>query len=144
MDLAGNGMHTLDTDDKGAPLLSRPSYISVDESGEVLYISEWRIDKVTKVSMTGKLISTHKTKNWDGLLGLICVGQDQLLVSNCSGRSVDVVSEDCKTVGTLLDTTHGIQSPCALCYCASQEIMYVSSNWDGKPKSLSVFKVANK
>jgi len=145
MDLSGNVMHTLSTDDKGALLFTQPLKLTVSkgESGQVIYVSDYTTSRITKISMTGKLLSTYGHKNWNILHGLICVGQGQLLVSNCYGHTVDVVSEDGKHIGKLLDRTHGIHYPCALCYCASQRTLYVSSQVYGKSESLSVFNVSN-
>ena len=145
MDLAGNVMHTLSTDDKGAPLFRQPIFItvSIEESGEFIYVSDCSTNTVTKVSMTGTILSTYKHTNWKELGGLIYVGQGQLLVNNSWGPSIDVVSVDGKNVDTLLDKTHGIQHPRALCYCASQKTLYVSNNRNGERDSCLVFKMAN-
>ena len=50
---------------------------------------------------------------------------------------MDVMSDDGKDIVTLLDSTHGIVYPRALCYCPSQATLYVS-NIDGK--TISVFQ----
>ena len=144
MDLAGKVIHTISTDVKGESLFNQPFYVTVSkgESGEVIYVSGSGTNTITKVSMKGKVISTYKHENWDGLRGLLYVGQSQLLVSNCWGHSIDVVSEDGKHIGTLLDSTHGIQYPYALCYCASQETLYISSYDKGCP--VVVFKLSKK
>jgi len=61
------------------------------------------------------------------------------LVSNWRGHSIDVVSEDGKHICTLLDSTHGIKYPYALCYCASQETLYINSY-----NKVVVFKLSKK
>jgi len=144
MDLAGKVIHTLSTDVKGESLFNQPSYVTVSkgESGEVIYVSDFGTNTITKVSMKGKVISTYKQENWGTLRGLLYVGQSQLLVSNCWGHSIDVVSEDGKRICTLLDRTHGIKYPCALCYCASQETLYISSCDNECP--VVVFKLSKK
>jgi len=139
-------MHTLSTDDKGAPLFRQPIFItvSIEESGEFIYVSDCSTNTVTKVSMTGTILSTYKHTNWKELGGLIYVGQGQLLVNNSWGHSIDVVSVDGKNVDKMLDSrTHGIDNTGALCYCASQKTLYVSNNRDGKRDSCLVFKMAN-
>ena len=93
--------------------------------------------------MTGTILSTYKHTNWNELGGLIYVGQGQLLVSNGWGHSIDVVSVDGKNVDKMLDRTHGIHNPRALCYCASQKTLYVSNARNGKRDSCLVFKMAN-
>jgi len=57
-------------------------------------------------------------------------------VSNCSGRTVDVVSEDGRDVMTLLNTTHGIHYPCALYYCETKDKLYLNSGSKGTPVSV--------
>ena len=144
MDLAGKVIHTLSTDVKGESLFITPFYVTVSkgESGEVIYVSDFGTNTITKVSMKGKVISTYKHENWGRLHGLLYVGQSQLLVSNWRGDSIDVVSEDGKHIGTLLDSTHGIKYPYALCYCASQETLYISSCDNECP--VVVFKLSKK
>ena len=54
---------------------------------------------------------------------------------------MDLVSREGKDVVKLLDSsTHGIHCPNALCYCESQESLYVSSS-DGP---ISVIQVSHK
>ena len=56
---------------------------------------------------------------------------------------MDLVSREGKDVVKLLDSsTHGIYRPLALCYCESQESLYVGSGYsDGR---MSVIKVSHK
>jgi len=60
-------------------------------------------------------------------------------VCKLRGHTVDIVSEDGRKVTTLLDCVHGIDTPHALCYCASKEALFVS-NIDGK--SISVYNLS--
>jgi len=116
------------------------SYVTVgrEKSGEMIYVSDWGTNTITKLSMKGKILGTYKHKNWSDIHGLTCVGEGQVLVCNYGGDTVDVVSDDGKDIVTLLDSTHGIERPRALCYCPSQATLYVSSNFWGKP--ISVFQ----
>ena len=116
------------------------SYVTVgrEKSGEMIYVSDWGTNTISKLSMKGKILGTYKHKNWRGINGLTCVGEGQVLVCNRVGNTVDVVSDDGKDIVTLLDSTHGIKGPRALCYCPSQATLYVSSNIWGKP--ISVFQ----
>ena len=146
MDFAWKIIHTLSTDDRGMILLKYPNYITVsmEETGEVIHVSDFGKNTITQLSMKADVISTYKHNKWNMLAGLIYVGQRQLLVSNYRGKTVDVVSEEGKNIVTLLDSTHGIRLPWALCYCASQETLYVSSYVAGNPVSLLVYKCSQK
>ena len=140
MEYTGRVINTITTDNSGHNLFSYPLYITVgrEKSGEMIYVSDCGTNTITKLSMKGKILGTYKHKNWSDILGLTCVGEGQVLVCDCGRDTVDVVSDDGKDIVTLLDSTHGIERPRALCYCPSQATLYVSSNIWGKP--ISVFQ----
>ena len=143
MDIAGNVLTSISKDNAGTQLFKEPWYItvSIEETGEMVYVSDCETNRITKLSINGEVLSTYTHENWCGLYGLISVGQGQVLVSNCWRHTVDVVSREGKDVVTLLDkSTHGIHFPLALCYCESQESLYVS-NIGGR---ISVIKVSHK
>ena len=101
-------------------------------------MSDCGTNTITKLSVKGKILGTYKHKNRSVIYGLTCVGEGQVLVCNYGRDTVDVMSDDGKDIVTLLDSTHGIVYPRALCYCPSQATLYVSSNIRGKP--ISVFQ----
>ena len=144
MDCVWNVVNTISKDDTGTPLFQQ-SYcitVSMEDSGEMIYVSDRVTDTITKVSLKGKVISTYIPQNRKRPSGLICVGQGQLLVSDSLGDTVDVVSDDGKDVITLLDRSYGLHYPMALCYCTSLETLYISSASPVKP--ILVFKVSQK
>ena len=120
------------------------SYVTVgrEKSGEMIYVSDWGTNTISKLSMKGKILGTYKHKNWSVIYGRTCVGEGQVLVCNYGGDTVDVVSDDGKDIVTLLDSTHGIKGPRALCYCPAQATLYVSKNTD--INHIHVFKLSHK
>ena len=142
MEYTGRVIKTITTDNSGYNLFSYPRSITVgrEKSGEMIYVSDSGTNTITKLSVKGKILGTYKHKNWCHIFGLTCVGEGQVLVCNGIGNTVDVVSDDGKDIVTLLDSTHGIEKPRALCYCPSQATLYVSSGISGKP--ISVFKLS--
>ena len=143
MDIAGKVLTTISKDNAGTQLFKRPCYItvSIEETGEMVYVSDCETNRITKLSINGEVLSTYTPANWYRLYGLISVGQGQILVSNWRRQTVDVVSREGKDVVKLLDSsTHGIYYPHALCYCESQESLYVGSG-DGP---ISVIQVSHK
>ena len=143
MDIAWNVLTTIRKDNAGTQLFELPFYItvSIEATGEMVYVSDLKTNRITKLSINGEVLSTYTHENWDGLYGLISVGQGHILVSNWGRQTVDVVSREGKDVVKLLDkSTHGIHYPRTLCYCESQESLYVS-NSDGR---ILVIKVSHK
>lgn len=113
----------------GAKMFELPQDVAVVK-GEVsvLYISDMTRNTVTELSLGGKRgISKHTNKSWTNLEGLAVTGDGQLLVCNCKNHTVDIVDKDGKKVWTLLDKSDGIEFPTALCYCANNNTLYVSS-----------------
>ena len=123
--------------------LTEPYYLAVQKetSGEMIYVSDHRTDTITNMSLKGQVLGAYTHDNWHGILRLTFVGDGQLLVSNLFKHTVDLVSNHGKDTVTLIDSTHGLDSPRTLCYNPSEATLYVSSN-DGKP--ISAFKLTNK
>ena len=144
MDIKGTIINTITTDNNGKSMFSDPHYITVvrEKSGEMIYVSDWDTRSITKLSVKGEVLSTYNHKNRSRINGLTCVGEGQVLVCNFGEDTVDVVSDDGQDIVTLLDSTHGIERPQALCYCPAQAALYVSSSIDGRP--VSVFKLSKK
>lgn len=141
IDFNGKVHVRVDRDSTGSVLFQCPRYVSVIEYGRVpvICVSDYSTNIVTKLSLGGEVLDTHKHKNWDRLKGLIATEYGHLLVCNSKKQTVDVVSQDGKKVHTLLDKSHGIGSPRSLCYCAVNNILCVSNNIFDTP--VKVFKL---
>jgi len=144
MDIIGTVTNTITTDNNGKRIFTHPFYVTVgrEKLGEMIYVSDSGTDNITKLSVKGKILDTYKHKNWSFINELTCVGEGQVLVCNHGRYTVDVVSDDGKDSVTLIDRTHGIMRPQALCYSPSQATLYVGIQITGKP--LWVSKLSKK
>ena len=123
--MTGKVLKSIMTDINEVELFKFPRYltISVEQTGEVLYVSDDGTNTITKLSMEGDVLATYTHKSWRGMHGLTCVGGGQFIVCNYGGHTVEKVSEDGRKVTTLLNTTYGITYTWSLCYYASKKTL---------------------
>ena len=143
MNVTGRVMKTVTKGSRYERMYTGPEYIAVGRelSEEKIYRSNFETSIITKVSIKGKVLGKYKHTQFRDILGLICVGEGQGLICNSGRNTVDVVRNDGMDAVTLLDRTHGIERPRALCFCPEQATLYVSS--DTKGGTISLFKLSN-
>lgn len=107
------------------PSSNLPYYITIasEKEQEVIYVSNYYTDTVTKYSLTGQELLTYKNKNWSQPRGLADCGNGQVLACFFLSKEIQVLSKKGK-IRPLLKELDGIM-PASVCYEPVQKIVYV-------------------
>lgn len=144
MDHTGTALHTVSADMNGESLFKEPcnACIATEESKDVIYVSDWKTNKITKLTLDGEIRSTHTRRHWKTILGLTCVGEGQLLLCNNEGDTVELMNQGGDDVIPFILLSQGIEKPEAICYYQADAVLFISSNILDRP--LSVFQLSEK
>ena len=87
-------------------MLTKPRYITVNRSGEKIYVSDWSTHTITCMSVDGR-----KEFSMGEPRGLLCDSEDDILVCGLFSRCVQVLKADGKRHCTLLTESGVINTP---------------------------------
>ena len=123
--LDGKVKRRLGVNQDGSFMFKWPMYITVNSSGEKIFVSDINTDTVTCMSVDGRIIYTYKDDSMRRPTGLLCDSEDNILV--CGGRSnnVQVLTADGKKHCTLLTASDGLNDPCSIAYRDSDNTLLV-------------------
>ena len=99
------------TDRDGSRIFQIPHYIIANMSGTKLYVSDWSTSMVSCLTTDGQLIYQCKLGNMGNVHGLYVDAEDNLLVCNYNGKSVQVITAEGKIYKTLLSKADGLFEP---------------------------------
>ena len=115
LDLDGKVKRRLGVDQWSFMFIS-PYHITVNRSGEKIFISDWDTCIVTCMSVDGRVIYTYTDDNIRGLRGLLCDSEDNILVCGWWSHNVHVLTADGKRHCTLLTESDGLKWPHSIAY----------------------------
>ena len=123
--LDGKVKRRLGVNQDGSFMFTAPWYITVNSSGEKIFVSDYYKDTVTCMSVDGRVIYTYEDDSLRRPVGLLCDSEDNLLV--CGGRShnIQVLTADGKMHCTLLTASDGLKSPHSIAYRDSDNTLLV-------------------
>ena len=123
--LDGKVKRRLGVNQDGSFMFKWPYYITVNSSGEKIFVSDNAKQPVTCMSVDGRVIYTYKDYSMREPYGLLCDSEDNILV--CGGRSnnVQVLTADGKMHCTLLRERDWVKSPCSIAYRGSDNTLLV-------------------
>ena len=123
--LDGKVKRRLGVNQDGSFMFTKPEYITVNSSGEKIFVSDNVRDTVTCMSVDGRVIYTYK----DGSMGrpkdLLCDSKDNILVCGGWSHNVQVLTADGKRHGTLLTASDGLKEPWSIAYRDSDNTLLV-------------------
>ena len=139
LDLQGNIKRRLGINQDGSFLFTFPYYITVSDSGEKIFVSDFGTNIITCLTPSGTVIYTYKDDDMRRPRGLICDSGDNVLV--CGGRShnVHTISPDGNKNRTLLTSQDGLNNPYSIAYKESESTLIVGCYGSNK---LLLFKLA--
>ena len=82
-------------------MLTMPYFITVNRSGEKIFVSDYGTNMVTCMSVDGHVIYAYKDVRMGGPGDLLCYAEDNILVCG-RGNNVQVLTADCQRHCTLL------------------------------------------
>ncbi|XP_063427220.1 uncharacterized protein LOC134710754 [Mytilus trossulus] len=93
-----------------------------------IYFTDFRVDTVNCISMTGEEIWAHKVELLGGGSGITIDDHQNVLVSVGSSNLLTVIQHDGKTSKTLLTESDGLDKPSALHYNKDKKILLLCND----------------
>ena len=125
----GEMVHIFRWNEQEVELFKWPNYITVADG--TIFVSDTNKQQIIKLSMTGEVINRYEDKELGGPGGITCTGDGYLLVcSNFWQRyNVQIISTDCRKIGTLLDDNNGLKQPFCVQLCQSTKTVFVGCKY---------------
>ena len=116
LDLDGKVKRRLGVNQHGQYMFTAPDYITVNSSGEKIFVSDNVRDTVTCMSAAGRVIYTYKDDSMRAPRGLLCDSEDNILVCGWRSNNVQVLTADGNRHCTLLTESDGLKYPHSIAY----------------------------
>ena len=107
LDLDGKVKRHLGVNQDGSYMFNSPDYITVNSSGEKIFVSDYLPGIVTCMSDDGRVIYTYKDESMRGPGCLLCDSEDNILVCGGITNNIQVLTADGKRHCTLLTENDG-------------------------------------
>ena len=125
LELDGKVKRRLGVNQDGSFMFTWPDYITVNSSGEKIFVSDQRTHTVTCMSVDGRVIYTYKDDSMIHPMGLLCDSEDNVLVCGRDSNNVQVLTADSKRYCTLLTESDGVMRPQSIAYRESDNTLLV-------------------
>ena len=99
--------------------LRRLFYVTLNRSGNKLYVSDCDTNQLTCMAAEGKPIFTYSDPDLKCPRGIVVDEDDNILLCGESSNNIHVIKSDGTKHKVLLSSTDGIKSPCGMAYCLS-------------------------
>ena len=129
LDLDGKVKRRLGVKQDGSFMFTWPNYITVNSSGEKIFVSDCNTNTVTCMSVDGRVIYTYKDANMSGTEGLLCDSEDNVLVCGRFSNNVQVLTADGKRHCTLLTVRDGLKDTFMIAYRDSDNTLLVGCEY---------------
>ena len=123
--LDGKVKRRLGVNQDGSFMFKWPRHITVNSSGEKIFVSDYGTNTVTCMSVDGRVIYTYKDGSMRGPRGLLCDSEDDILVCGRNSNNVQVLTADGKRHSTLLTESDGLKNPRSIAYRDSDNTLLV-------------------
>ena len=140
LDLDGKVKRRLGVNQDGSFMFISPDYITVNSSGEKIFVSDYAKETVTCLSFDGRVIYTYKDANMREPIGLLCDSEDNILVCGWSTHTVQILTADGKGHCTLLTESDGLMFPRSIAYRGSDNTLLVGCANDNNLLSFQLTK----
>jgi len=116
MDMKGNVVRELDNENAGYQLFQCPLYVTVDNKGSALYVSDVNKHTITKMDLALKVVATVENKAINGPFAMFPLDDHHLLVCGYRSHNVVLVNTETREERVVLGPDQGIQWPvCVIC-----------------------------
>ena len=123
--LDGKVKRRLGVNQDGSFMFTVPNYITVNSSGEKIFVSDNAKQNVTCMSADGRAIYTYKDGSMSRPTGLLCDAEDNILVCGGYSDNAQVLTADGKRHCTLLTESDGLKEPLSIAYRGSDNTLLV-------------------
>ena len=104
---------------------SSPYYITLSPSGKKIFFTDYNTDIVTCMTVDGRIVYKYKDDNLKGTTGIYCDSEDNLFVCGLNSYTVQTITADGRSGGTLLTSSDGLDSPYSIAYRSSGDELIV-------------------
>ena len=125
LDLDGKVKRRLGVNQDGSFMFEYPDFITVNSSGEKIFVSDRNTDIVTCMSVDGRVIYTYKDGRMRRPYALLCDSEDNILVCGQGSNNVQVLTADGKRHCTLLSARDRLEQPYSIAYRDSDNTLLV-------------------
>ena len=114
----------------------RPFYVTLNRSGNKLYVSDHDTNQLTCMTTEGKHIFTYSDPDLKCPRGIVVDEDDNILLCGEISNNIHVIKSDGTKHKVLLSSTDGVSSPCGMAYCPSSRKLVVGGN---RVDNISIF-----
>ena len=111
-------------------------YVTLNRSGNKLYVSDYDTNQLTCMTAEGKPIFTYSDPDLKRPRGIVLDEDDNILLCGEISNNIHVVKSDGTKHKVLLSSTDGVTSPCEIAYCPSSRKLVVGGN---RVDNISIF-----
>ena len=120
-------------------MFTQPYYITVNPSGEKIFVSDNRIFTITCMTPDGRVVYSYKDNDMNSPEGLYCDSGDNILVCGALSHNFQVITADGKKNCTLLTRSDGLAYPHSIAYRETDDTLVVGCY---KSDNLYLYKLA--
>ncbi|KAL4230075.1 hypothetical protein ACF0H5_010460 [Mactra antiquata] len=114
-DMTGRLLKTVSHDNTGNQLFYDNRYVTCNERGDRLYISDFN-KGIVCLDGDENYLSAYNDKDLNGIDGVCVDGKGNLFVVGCRSHNVVQFSEDGKKIGVVINQQDGLKNPSAVCF----------------------------
>jgi len=126
LDLDGQVLKQIQSDEHGQPLFVTPFYVAVDRLGRNIYVSDHNRNTITKLDLELNVLHTFVKKPIKGPRSMFAVDDCHLLVCCRDNDKILLLNTETEEVHIFLGVDHGIVSPQYVCYSSDLKTVFVT------------------
>ena len=104
---------------------SSPYNITLSPSGEKLFFTDDYTDIVTCMTVDDRIVYKYEDNNLKDPRGIYCDSEDNLFVCGYKSNTVQAITADGRSGGTLLTSSDGLDSPYSIAYRSSDDELII-------------------
>ena len=109
----------------GSLMFTSPYYITMNVTGEKIFVSDWSTHTITCMTIDGDVVYQYNDNDLRCPRGLYCDSGYNILVCDWVYHNVQMITADGKKNRTLLSPADGLQGPCSIAYRDSDATLLV-------------------
>ena len=114
----------------GSLKFTMPEYITVNPSGEKIFVSDYITATITCMTSDGRVVYSYNDNDMEYPRGLYCDSGDNILVCSVESNNVQVITADGKKSRTLLTNSDGLYQPHSIVYRETDDTLVVGCSAD--------------
>ena len=115
---------------------SSTNYITLSQSGKKIFFTGFNTEIVTCMTVDGRIVYKYEDDSLKDPRGVYCDSEDNLFVCCLGSNTVQAITADGKSGGTLLTSSDGLDCPYSIAYQSSDDELIV-----GCDENLLVYKM---